>query len=611
MPETKAQTLRRLSWMRSQLVNDRDDVAAQCAQAVKQVTDIDKANAEVTQIQSAHLDKIEAFVRSVEEAGPPTTDEPPANDPPAEDPPADPPPVDDPATPPATGNDVLELVTPFGTFSSDKPEAYMGIMSGTPWMSPYLIYQDIQGPWYAEFRIGPDRQDVSLGLGGVLDGAAPFNQPPYTAIIRRNGITVAEVEVGRHDWGTHPRLWQSGPCPVVDIRPPELPPVDWSLDKSGDIAEVAYAGPMKSRHNITNQFHMTGERWELGFLPETSMEFLKSRHPMELATVLAQAETHGFFNNHVRENLTWLNYLDSANWGRAFNASGEDKIARAGGALMDLTSELGTAHYPQLVWVAWLATRDPYYVEELQAMAIAHLAVTSWWRTGTGGPRGLVVLDQLRQWAWSLEAAAFAYYATPVDAPLNLLPRNVFKRMVDDHCRIALERGRDPNNNRAKYFRYWFPHHSYDGGQLGFWQFDWSLIPLGYIIRLGIDADIPSVRELYEWCLPSLKARTSGSSGWPPQWSTPYWLGKHGDGSYIGDKETTWSELWHAGDYDSFPADPDERPEGGDWFYRAYTHAALGLACCNGYDFAAEFDRFDRWLRDWDEMPTKLCFARS
>lgn len=91
------------------------------------------------------------------------------------------------------------------------------------------------------------------------------------------------------------------------------------------------------------------------------------------------------------------------------------------------------AHAPNLLYIPWLLTRDPFYLELMQAQVTYTTAWTGQYSQNPSEGPGVMYDSEPRGLAWNERAASECWFASPPAAscPTYLLPKEFYKQVLD------------------------------------------------------------------------------------------------------------------------------------------------------------------------------------
>jgi hypothetical protein len=411
----------------------------------------------------------------------------------------------------------------------------------------------------------PDRdtphEEVVVEWGDIW-AARPASLAPYSLAIKKNGTTLTTLSVPTQPWLTRYR-WQSAPRPVLrtaaDLVAAKL------VAPYGRIATVAptmQAQPYKllGISGVTPAMPTTGERNDIGIEPEHTSEFLATGNAAALQDVLAWAEASGSIPWHIRDAKTGapLNYDEYP------NASTYYDQTKVGPPELHLASDspvkIDAAHAPEVFYVAYQLTGDPYFLEEGQE-ALTYLF------GDYPNPQHIIRNDQTREFAWTLRTMFFVAKATPESVPAWLLPRTYWQDKLARNLKWVTERFVKNLAPVTAIFR-----SGVSTDQHAPWQEDYLAAAIGVGVWIGFEEWKP----VFVWKVGADLARTNGTSGWPRSRPTFYYFTMtRPDGSTARD----WAELAAIQNPPVLGA-PDGRidTKNTDANYAAYTRGVLALA---------------------------------
>jgi hypothetical protein len=503
----------------------------------------------------------------------------------------------------------------------------------TPHFSQRCIRTDLPNvPLTVFFR--PDRDGnrvevvVELGRLWGKPNEAAKHLGAYRAVIRQGTRELASLKVPRHWWFARWR-WQSSPRPIVR-KPAELieakllPPYAASAAAFAEPAEQSrpptFDGPMDTG-GLQTSIGSAGERLELGPLTEFQADYIINGRSAALDGLRAQAEASASIPRHMRDEKThapidFFKYPDASWYDQPHGEPwirGSDTIRDAEGSVV-CEWGMSTSHDPALNYVPFLMTEDPFLLEELQFQGNHALGYTSFHRSEND--LQIVYPGETRSFAWSMRTMFQLAKVTPEATPKWLLPRSYWKRVVADNL-TWLTKNYVENPSPACAVFAAGPRID----SVAAWQEDFVTFVLGWGVMMGFEEWRPAFR----WKLRATLARTSGKSGWPRQWCTPYYLSlskSEPESSMYAARSrndiwlTSWKEAW-----ERFRADKDNKVEEPfrdqvSWAqhnapdFLMYTRGVLALATQLDVDEAREpFAFVDRMVQGERYMKHKWAVA--
>lgn len=392
----------------------------------------------------------------------------------------------------------------------------LGNYAGPNFIQRNIIVRDRSIPFTVFFRpdVTSDRLEVVFEWGDPFH-SDPTNLDAYTVDISVDGKTVAAVDVPEHFWLSRWR-WQSAPRPFV--KTPEQLFADKVFPRFAKVAESqplpkpATPYSIMEFSNIVVYMPTTGERFDIGVMPEYYAAYLATGDDVMKASMLAWAESAGSYIWHMRDPRTWApinwhtypkatTYYDQSQSSPKLSLYTKPPAkARRGKVVVD------SAHEPALAFVPYMLTGDLYYLEELQFMAAYFLNSSPSWR-------GVFDKAQTRAWAWSLRTMADVVYATPEKVTGSLLPKSYWQNYLDLNLKDVLQEHVHATDFKNRVFA-----SGTDSRRIPFWQEDYLATVLGVVVYRGFSA----WRPVFEWKIRSDIARTNGTSGWPRSTPTLY-----------------------------------------------------------------------------------------
>ncbi|MCC6472025.1 MAG: hypothetical protein IT563_27180 [Alphaproteobacteria bacterium] len=430
-------------------------------------------------------------------------------------------------------------------------------------------------PMHVDFRPDADgaRQEVVFEL--CKFGATNKNLGAYTARIFDGSTLVATQAVPKH-YGAARWRWQSARRPrrktaAELIAAKQVPPYDKAATRRADAGgSIAKYKPMTwTELGLIGDMGTTGERSEIGLVTDRVARWLMLQDDSSFDLMMEHAEAHATMPVHFRDSTGSLVSID-----REPNASCYyDRAAVGANPWYSYDPANGynlrpeTAHYPNLCHAAYLATYDPYLLEELQFAAnYFQLAQNPAYR---GHGKGLLLENQTRGVAWTLHIWACAAMATQT-VPGWLLPKSYFVSKLENNRtefdRLYVKGGSNNSFNKLHIACDQSPNH------VAPWQQDMLSAALACIYRM-----FPEWGPQYAWQFRQAIERTNGASGYPRSQAVQYYYDKVPSAS-------SWAELAAK---QGLKETPDGRFPKADVSYVAYLRGALRLGVLNNQPDAA------------------------
>jgi hypothetical protein len=415
---------------------------------------------------------------------------------------------------PAAGDDLGEFITPGFT-------------------QRCIRVRDANYPLVVYFRpdVNTARSEIVFELGTCWNNPTIVDLGPYTVTIPSAGVT---IHVAKHYWFTRWR-WQSSARPLArnpaDIFAAKLfPPIDASATRQAiPPGTQNYAGPMDSA-GIYKGMPTTGDRPDLGLCTEWQAYYLATGAKAALRSTLAQAEGSASIQWHFRDENTgapvdFYQHPEADCYPTdAFNNPHEHiNYNSASGFTMD------DAHMPDLWYIPYLLTNDPYYLEEGQFALTYAIGWTRYWRDIEKAPV-MFYPGQIRSWAWSLRTACQLAKVTPATVPRWLLPQSYYKSVIDDNLAVYIKMNMQSTNPAQSIF-----HASWVSGQSVISVFMESYLDCA--LALAVYLGFTEYQDAAAWARQLMVSLSDGTSGWPQTYNVPYSLSGW-------QSATTWAQLW-------------------------------------------------------------------
>lgn len=382
-------------------------------------------------------------------------------------------------------------------------------------------------PFTVFFRPDVDgtRDEVVVELGKMWSGAPAHVRTPYTLSVTKDGAPLFTQNVPYHWWWSRWR-WQSAPRSFVRDAA-SLMAANYFLPHSKDylygykpggpyayFANYAYT-PM-GLGGLVHGMGTGGDRPELGPLTKPQADFLLFGTPLARDVMLAQAEASASLPFHIRDEKTgaWLN-----NRAKPYHSlhpnSPVPRVPNPAVPIPQVTTfaYMQTAHMPQLTYAPYLLTDDPYYLEELQAVALYHTIESSGHQIVQKLP-GLAQPGETRGMAWGIRDIALAAKATPATVPSWLSPQSLYLANLADN-RTYIQRYMDSPALIHKVFRAFTR-----SDLLGSFQEDYKAIVLAWVARMFPE----QWKDAYVWAMGAIMPLVTDGSGWLKGWPCPYYF---------------------------------------------------------------------------------------
>ena len=440
------------------------------------------------------------------------------------------------------------------------------------------------------------RIELVFELGQLFGSPTPFNMAAYEADISQNGNSLAKIPVPNHYWYSRWR-WQSAPRParamVPDLMAKGLLPHFDPTVSPGTPTAAAVPYKIMGLGGVYPSMTATGDRSDIGPVTEWQADYImavltgNANASTLLSTILDQGDASGTIPSwHFRDENTGAP-LDTFKFPEASLYAGQSGVSplivRSSGTGMTVSA----THEPDLAYLPFLLTGDPYYLEELEFSVVNNVLELTPAARATYGK-----VEALRGWAWSLRNMAQAATVVPAATPSWLLPQSYFTELMAGNLAYSMTLVNDTTDVDRALF------HTLDetfgstatgglpyGTQISPWQEDYSLIVLAWVVGMG-HADW---RPVLEWKVEDEVARTSGASGWIRAVSSPYRMGLRQTST--SPWFSTWADAWTWTSTNTglTYVDPDTLvvTGAGSLTYPSITLGALGAAANQGVAAAA------------------------
>ena len=452
----------------------------------------------------------------------------------------------------------VEIILPDGAHKFVAAEGRdLGDFNGPGFIEQNVVVSDHAIPLRVFFR--PDRNSPRTEV--VFEWGDAFKSggselPAYDVHIRKGTTELATVHVPNQYWLTRWR-WQSEQRKVIrtasDLIKEKLVPPYASLGRNTAVPVKPYS--IMGTSNITVYMPSTGERGDIGLVPEVTAKFLITGSKTDMESMFAWAEASGTAPWHMRdpETLSAISYVKYPN-ASTYNEPRGQKPELAQKSTSPVT--IDGSHIPNLTYVPYLLTGDPYYLEELEFTLTFTLGCIPNHQT-------IIRHDQARMFAWTLRDFFYLIKALPDNTPSWLLPKSYWVKILDKNLKWTLENFvNNPSFKTAGLFS------GVDAPRIAFWQEDYLAAVLGVGVWMGYQDWQP----VFAWKIKSNIARTDGVSGWPRSDPSFYWTEWKDKG---GTPVNSWAAL---AALNNIPPDNSRLGAKVTLSYVAYDRAALVMA---------------------------------
>jgi hypothetical protein len=458
------------------------------------------------------------------------------------------------------------------------------------------------------------REEVVFELGHIWPATPAANLGAYVAYIYKDDVQLTRVDVPHHNYFGRWR-WQSAvrmvATEVADLISQGLLP-RYDAEIAGGFTPPSnpqhYAGPMDLA-GITPYMPQTGGRDDIGLVTECQADYLCTQSEAALNSLRAQLEGCGTLTWHYRDENTGAP-LDTYAYPRAssydpYNQGPDPYIPLTVGDGGGIT--LDTSHEPDLAYVPYLLTGDPYALEEMQFTVTYNVIKVPPNDRGTYNMGGA-----LRAHAWALRCMARCARVTPDAVPQWLMPRSHFQQMMDGNREFVAGYANSAetlftNLHNLADPRWGAPPETNippDCSNAPWWE-DYEQAVMGHVIEMGFTDWMPN----YQWKVQNIIERCNGTSGWVRNNAFPY---------KIAVRETAaspwvanWQACWELNVKMGVVVDTgQDHIPAGDLSYPQQGLAALAIAKRLGIEGAAAAHT---WLQDEVDAlstPSNFIYAR-
>ena len=362
----------------------------------------------------------------------------------------------------------------------------------------------------------------------------PTNLGAYTATISKAGVVLHTENVPNHFWFARWR-WPQSPYPVTTtpaalIASGLLPHYDASVLGKYNKDYSAFTYTPMTLAGLCGNMGQTGERGDIGLVTEWQADYIC--RGTNLPTVLAQAEASGTFPWIMRDPITTAPFNAQANPSATtayINKSLPATILTTtcniagSGALV----YCDVAHEPELAYLPFLLTGDPYHLETMQFQGTVNVVMypAAARYNSSIGVRGV---------GWGLRTAGRLSVITPAAVPSWLLPQSVWAGDLA-HRLAWLQLSVASSTTPCAAFQV---VQQTSTMICDFWEGDFITAALCDLVRLGQS----SCQTALNWAIQQIIARTNGTSGWLRCQPSPYNVDLMATSS--SPVPTTWAGLW-------------------------------------------------------------------
>lgn len=411
------------------------------------------------------------------------------------------------------------------------------------------------GPAHEYYFVTPFKDGSISFHFGVLgnlpqdqDPHQPYDLDAYVAKIEIDGALVATVNVPAHWWNAR---WTYYPNPIQTVKSPAQLVAARRMFPFGNTGSSPPPPPntpactLMGSSSVTIYMPTTGERPDIGNSTDNSGYYMlgfSGNGMVQWALAGTTCPMH-FRDQNTGRPVDLLKYPGANSYDQP-QKQGAPWFAK-GKLQPNGYTEFGggwtpqQAHYCEMSYAAYQATRNPAFLEDLQYSANFTILCDASRSGQTGKP---TVSGELRGIAWAFRNLFMAHAATLDAEAAGELPdschtSSYWKQLLDIQLAYYSQYMADPAN---QYYRLvpgpWTT--------FGPWQVDYMLTALAFGVLTGHADWAP----FYVWALKNVIDRTNNtpwqSGGFPPGWGTPYYV----------DAKPTWYDAFVTGNIDVHPS---------------------------------------------------------
>jgi len=382
------------------------------------------------------------------------------------------------------------------------------------------------------------------------DPKQPFVMDAYSVVIEKDGADIFDANIPSHFWNARWTYYPIVTGPVANRMPADIV-ASRRMFPYGDVPGCKVDAPPNTppyfymgSSSITIYMPQTGERPDIGLITDNSAYYMlgKSSSGMIAWGLSGNSCPMHFRDQNTGKPIDLIKYY-STNAYSLPGYQGGPWVAQGKQAANGYCEYGGgwtpqQAHYCEMSYLAYQATKDTSFLEDLQYSANFTVFCDAYL---SGGRKKPTVFGEYRGIAWAFRNLFMAHVAT-LDAeasgtlPDSCMTSDYWKALLDIQLEYYAPNMIKPDNQVFRLVS--------GPGKFGPWQVDYMLTVLAFGVLTGHADWAP----LYVWALGNAIARTNNTSwqqgGYPPGWG----------GAYYMDIAPSW--------YDSFVAMKDG-PDGG------------------------------------------------
>lgn len=364
------------------------------------------------------------------------------------------------------------------------------------------------------------------------DPKQPSVLGPYHVKIAKDGADIFDADIPQHWWNAR---WTYYPTiTITTSRTPAQLVAARRMFPFGDTGCKLPAQPATVPYfymgssSITIYMPTTGERADIGLVTDNSAYYMLGQNPSGMiAWGLAGSTCPNKYRDQNTGRPIDLVQYPVTNAYDLPGYMGSPWLAKGALQSNGVYTEYGggwapqQAHYCEMSYVAYQATRNLSFLQDLQYSANFTVLCDATKSIATGKP---TVSGEYRGIAWALRNLFMAHVAT-LDAeadgalPDDCMTSGYWKTLLDNNLAYYSKLMADSAND---VFRLIYG----PGATFAPWQVDFMLHALAFGVLTGHSDWVP----FYLWSLKNAIDRTSNKSGYPPGWGVAYYMsGAHPD----------------------------------------------------------------------------------
>ena len=294
---------------------------------------------------------------------------------------------------------------------------------------------------------------------------------------------------------------------------------------------------------VTQHMEQTGSRPDIGAQPQWGAVWLMSQNSSAMQYMLSQANVAGsvpwhFYDPTSGTYATVTKYPGLWDDPRGYKTYHDIGLSQPAVPYGQSGWSPDSAHQPDLSYLAYLATGDRYYLDQLNAQASwSELTLSPGWRNYD---QGTLEIGQVRNQAWGLREIIEAAAANPDGSA----EKAYFTQLATTNIQTLLNETKSLNEGQVSG---WFPgNYGSNTGVMAPWQQDYLASVVGEACALGV----PGATQVLAWETNFLAGRfLSSANGFNPCWGVVYNITLYDPttgtmpNGFAGTPFTTWQQV--------------------------------------------------------------------